>query len=177
MSPPPPPGAWHLLSALKKDTRRVGKAPDSTPKTSKRIALEVITRLAEAGIIIKIVFYWSPLLRIISRLVGDVIGGPRRHGSDARSVAVAVGVYSWWPSQVSATVAERHDTNGVTSLTALSGRNIRAHFAQLSLFPLSTPLTSFNIKTQQHARMHKPLQSLHLAHLMKNGRWCSSLNV
>lgn len=58
MSPPPsPPGAWHLLSALKKDRRRVGKAPDSTPKTSKRIALEVITRLAEAGIIIKIVFY------------------------------------------------------------------------------------------------------------------------
>lgn len=54
---PPPPGAWHLLGALKKDTSRVGKAPDSTPKTSKRIALEVITRLAEAGIIIKIVSY------------------------------------------------------------------------------------------------------------------------
>lgn len=62
MRHPPPhtpssPQAWHLLGALKKHTRRVGKARESTPKTSERIALEVITPLTEAGIIIKIVLY------------------------------------------------------------------------------------------------------------------------
>lgn len=42
--PPLPPEAWHLLGALKKDTRRVGKARVSTPKASKRIALEATHR-------------------------------------------------------------------------------------------------------------------------------------
>lgn len=44
MSTPLPPEAWHLLGALKKDTRRVGKARVSTPKASKRIALEATHR-------------------------------------------------------------------------------------------------------------------------------------